>query len=85
MNDLVETIVAGKRFLIPPDADAMDMLILKLSVAMETEISSLEHVMTSKRRQETHRFILECYDRLHTVFQEGHCPEQFPTCTQGLR
>ncbi len=85
MDDLVETTIAGKHFLISPDADELDILKLKLSVAMETEISALEHVMTFKRRQETHNFILECYDRLHVILREGRCPKQFPTCMQEPR
>ena len=85
MDDLVETTIAGKHFLISPDADELDILKLKLSVAMETEISALEHVMTFKRRQETHNFILECYDRLKVSLREGRCPKQFPTCMQEPR
>lgn len=85
MDDLVETTIAGKHFLISPDADELDILKLKLSVAMEAEISALEHVMTFKRRQETHNFILECYDRLHVILREGRCPKQFPTCMQEQR
>ena len=85
MGDLIETTVMGKQFLVPPDADELDILKLKLSVAMETEISALEHVMTFKRRQETHNFILECYDRLHVILREGRCPKQFPTCMQEPR
>lgn len=85
MDDLVETTIAGKHFLISPDADELDILKLKLSVAMEAEISALEHVMTFKRRQETHNFILECYDRLHVILREGRCPKQFPTCMQEPR
>ena len=66
----------GVDYLVPGDADGEMILALMLYTAMNEETASLKHTMTSKRWALSHKFILECFDRLKLYHEALQRPKE---------
>lgn len=61
---MITTKIGDDDYMHPDDVSDQYLLEFMLGLALKTEIASLKYAMTSKRRETTHKFILECFDRL---------------------
>ncbi len=61
---LQEILAGGEAVIVPEDLSSVGALCMSLNMAMQSEISSLKHIMTKQRRVLAYSFILECFDRL---------------------
>lgn len=61
---LQEILAGGEEVIVPENLSSVDALCMSLNMAMQSEISSLRHIMSKQRRVLAYSFILECFDRL---------------------
>ncbi len=71
-------IIGSSPWFVPSDFSEEDILCTKLAVAMDVETAALKGIITNRRRKESHRFILECFDRLAAASEESGRQKEAP-------